>query len=408
MSISLNTLSDNDSGSECLDKLHENDVLLGNALDSATLSCTEWLPNAYTPTYASTTTFTLEGDHTSLYVAYRRIKATLTSGAVYSHVVSSSYSSFTDLTTVTISDAVLDDTLSAVNLGILTPDGAIPVGKVTLTELSSDPTPGTNKGLLYVKDVDGKTEFFFVSDNRVVQITDGGILPVDPLRLTEQGSNPTPGTDQGILFTKDKNGKTELYFISDNGLVPITFNGNLAVAPPAMIQLTGWQTDPAAYSAESQDAYNTDGHGKDLLSHLVFIASVFTVIYAQVAIPFDGYDLRICFPYRMSTAFSGDVDWNCRWAAISEDEAISEIDAFATFTGIKDSGDTLIHTASSSANTYKMIDTDDFKIPASDYSAGDMLVFQFYRYGSAAEDTHTGNAEVPKNGFYLKPVIPSS
>ncbi len=177
--------------------------------------------------------------------------------------------------------------------------------------------------------------------------------------------------------------------------------------PPAMIQLTGWQTDPAAYPVESQDAYNTDGHGKDLLAHYVFKNTPSCVMFTQVMLPFSGYDLHFCFPYRMSTTASGDVTWCIRWAAISEDEALAEVDSFATFAGIKDGGVCSTVTASTSTNTYKMLDSTDLKIPASAYSAGEMLVLKFYRYENAM-DTHTGNAEVPKNGIYLKPVVPSA
>ena len=156
-SISLNTPANSDSAESWLDDLLKNDVLLSNALDSSTVSSTEWLPNALTPTYASTTSFTIGGDQTSIYVANRRLKATLTSGAVYSHVANSSYSGATGLTTVTIATAVLDDTLSAVNVGILTPDGAEPYKNTyTLPQQSSDPSTNADEIKLYAKDVDGQ------------------------------------------------------------------------------------------------------------------------------------------------------------------------------------------------------------------------------------------------------------
>ena len=176
--------------------------------------------------------------------------------------------------------------------------------------------------------------------------------------------------------------------------------------PPAMIQLTRWQTDPAQYQVEVQDAYNTDGHTKDLISHFVFRKASIGVLYTSIMLPFDGYDLRLCFPYRMSTSASGNVYWVVDHLVISADEEQAEITDNSDY--VRDANDLVYHAAHATANTYKIVDTDSFKIPATAYSAGDRILIRLYRNATYAADTHSGNAEVPINEIFLKPVVPSA
>jgi hypothetical protein len=81
-------------------------------LDGATYL---WIPGT-TPTYASTTTFTVVGDQTAIYVANRRIKANLSGTYVYCYVLSSSYSA--PNTTVTVDSAVLTSALTGIYYGM--------------------------------------------------------------------------------------------------------------------------------------------------------------------------------------------------------------------------------------------------------------------------------------------------
>jgi hypothetical protein len=69
-----------------------------------------------TPTYVSTSSFTLVGDQTSTFQPGRRIKATVTAGTVYGFILSSTFSS---VTTVVLESAVLDSGLSAVAYGLV-------------------------------------------------------------------------------------------------------------------------------------------------------------------------------------------------------------------------------------------------------------------------------------------------
>lgn len=86
-----------------------------------------WWDETDAVTYVSTTEFKVPGDKTSIYVANRAVKATVTAGTVYSHVASSSYDG-TD-TTVTLNDAVLDSGLSEVYYGTV-PEAGFPVNKL--------------------------------------------------------------------------------------------------------------------------------------------------------------------------------------------------------------------------------------------------------------------------------------
>ena len=110
----------------------------------------EWIASTLTPTFASTTTFTLVGDGTALYTFGRRIKIQQTSGTEYGYIVSSSFSSPTMTVTVALdSSAVVDSGIAVVSYGLQTaePDGSAPVGNVTrfgTTQLNAAVTVGVN------------------------------------------------------------------------------------------------------------------------------------------------------------------------------------------------------------------------------------------------------------------------
>jgi hypothetical protein len=78
----------------------------------------EWLNYGLTPTYSSTTSFTLAGNQTAIYGVGRRVQAFNTGGTVYGTIASSV---FTSITTVTIlpDSGALDSGLSEVDVGLL-------------------------------------------------------------------------------------------------------------------------------------------------------------------------------------------------------------------------------------------------------------------------------------------------
>ena len=79
----------------------------------------EWILPSLTFAYLSTTSFTTSGNTTDIYLATRRLKINLLSSVAFSEVVSSSYNSGLDTTTVNIASAVLDNTLVSVQHSII-------------------------------------------------------------------------------------------------------------------------------------------------------------------------------------------------------------------------------------------------------------------------------------------------
>lgn len=80
----------------------------------------EWLNYGDTPTYVSSTQYTVPGNLTTRYSVGRRVRATVTAGVVYGTISASAY---TSLTTVTVAwdSGSLDSGLSEVDVGILNP-----------------------------------------------------------------------------------------------------------------------------------------------------------------------------------------------------------------------------------------------------------------------------------------------
>lgn len=81
----------------------------------------DWKTSGYTPTYISANSFSIPTDVTAEFIRNRRLNLTLTGGAVYSAISSAVFST---VTTITLKDSVLDNTLSAVSYGIVSPGTA--------------------------------------------------------------------------------------------------------------------------------------------------------------------------------------------------------------------------------------------------------------------------------------------
>lgn len=79
---------------------------------------TEWIATNLTPTYLSTTSFSVAGNQTNLLNVNRRIQATVTAGVVYGYISASVYTSVTTVTVV-MDGTLLDNGLSIVNVGLL-------------------------------------------------------------------------------------------------------------------------------------------------------------------------------------------------------------------------------------------------------------------------------------------------
>lgn len=88
--------------------------------DALTSTAEQWINSNKTPTYINTTKFSLDGDQTSDFQVYRRVKITVSSGTVYGYI---SKSEFTTLTTITVAldSGTLDAGISNISYGLLTP-----------------------------------------------------------------------------------------------------------------------------------------------------------------------------------------------------------------------------------------------------------------------------------------------
>lgn len=120
-----------------------------SAINSITVNsnASEWYDYG-TGSFISSTSFSVTGDHTSEFIANRRTKFTLTGSTVYSSIVSCSYSSGSNATTVIIADAVLSNPVTRIYYSIVTPyalNGSVsPVmAGVYPTDASSNATPNT-------------------------------------------------------------------------------------------------------------------------------------------------------------------------------------------------------------------------------------------------------------------------
>lgn len=110
-----------------------------------TQNISEWALFQNTPTYVSTSSFTVTGDSSELFHVGRSIKADLNGTFVYSRIATSSYSSLTNKTTVGISNAVLTSSLTAIYYGLVSADGkSQPVfNNISATQISTGKTIST-------------------------------------------------------------------------------------------------------------------------------------------------------------------------------------------------------------------------------------------------------------------------
>lgn len=87
-------------------------------INDATLTVDQWVASGLTPTFVSSTSFTLVGDQTSTFHVGRRIKTTNSGGTIYSTITVSAFAALTTVTVVNDS-GVLDSGLSAVSYGLI-------------------------------------------------------------------------------------------------------------------------------------------------------------------------------------------------------------------------------------------------------------------------------------------------
>jgi hypothetical protein len=127
------------------------DDITGVGDNSVTLD--QWVDSGVTPTYVNATQFTLPGDQTSAFQVNRRIKATVTAGTVYGYISAAVFGALTTVTVV-LDSGNLDSGLSAVQLGLITPDNT---SFPNLADSSFKVSGSSDKTKLVRLEVDGLT-----------------------------------------------------------------------------------------------------------------------------------------------------------------------------------------------------------------------------------------------------------
>jgi hypothetical protein len=105
----------------------ENDVVQKtednlSGINDTSVSISQWASSGFTPTYVSTTSFTVVGDQTTDLHVGRRLQFTVTAGTVYGEILTSAYTTLTTVTVLMDGTQTLDSGLSAVNVSILRAD----------------------------------------------------------------------------------------------------------------------------------------------------------------------------------------------------------------------------------------------------------------------------------------------
>jgi hypothetical protein len=147
--------------------------------DFDAVGTSQWAASGFTPTYISTTQFTVTGDQTSILQVGRRIQATVSSGTVYGQISVSAYTSITTVTLVMDAGDTLDSGMISFNYGILSvTNPSLP--KLSVTQWQSiglAPIPATTVMLFFQAAAPvGWTQIAANNDSaiRVVSGTGGG------------------------------------------------------------------------------------------------------------------------------------------------------------------------------------------------------------------------------------------
>ena len=124
-------------------------VTLGDyitGINDAGLIVDQWFASGLTPTYVSSTSFTLSGDQTTDFHVGRRLKSTVTGGTAYSTITVTGYGVPNTTVTVVNDSVALDAGMSDVAYGILTsvnpsiPKILLPDGSAATTQAATDST----------------------------------------------------------------------------------------------------------------------------------------------------------------------------------------------------------------------------------------------------------------------------
>lgn len=126
--------------------------LNGIQTSGGTVSGSEWATVDVEGTQVSTSSFSVEGDYTGAFEQGRAIRLTDDSDVqAYSHIKSATYIAGTNTTTVVLYDAIVPETIKAIDVGLIGKD-AQPIPSMNYTTRTSQYTVGASDQIIFVND----------------------------------------------------------------------------------------------------------------------------------------------------------------------------------------------------------------------------------------------------------------
>lgn len=126
--------------------------LNGIQTSGGTVSGSEWATVDVEGTKVSTSSFSVEGDYTGAFEQGRAIRLTDDSDVqAYSHIKSATYVAGTNTTTVVLYDAIVPETIEAIDVGLIGKN-AQPIPSMNYTTRTSQYTVGASDQIIFVND----------------------------------------------------------------------------------------------------------------------------------------------------------------------------------------------------------------------------------------------------------------
>jgi len=177
----------------------------GTLKATASQYSSEWSLSAVTFTYIDSKTFKTSGNTTDIFLPTRKVKVNVTGSYSLSEVVSSSYNSTADTTTVNVKDAIVTTSLVSVNHGIISPNGSLSY---------------------YTKEVLDERHQYITMKVKLLE----NVIAGDLLEVTSYGSYPevskySGGNVVGICTVSSSTG--DITDIITRGVVSVTVVGNV-------------------------------------------------------------------------------------------------------------------------------------------------------------------------------------
>lgn len=168
----------------------------------------EWLNFGDTPTYVSTTQFTVPGNLTARYTVGRRVKAKVSAGTIYGTISASAYTSLTTVTVTWDGTSVLDSGVSEVDVGIMDPAHSSLPALSSLSVSGTTQTPvtfsTTNSSGYQKMSCSGGAKYLGVVGNSFVVVNQANTAVL--LTIDDSGNLTSTG---GIQANSDERLKTD-------------------------------------------------------------------------------------------------------------------------------------------------------------------------------------------------------